>query len=170
LALPFAYATMKVLLDCAEGDQIAFKAGYYPMIQGIKIYAGDATGSAALRASETGDANYRLIEGITGKSQTVRDLAAGGTYFYHVKAHYIDGTESDWSDTRIVTLVDGGHPYEVGDVNHDGNVNITDVTALINELLSGQGNACPMCADVNVDGNVNITDVTALINLLLSGH
>lgn len=170
LALPFAYATMTVLLDCAEGDQIAFKAGYYPMIQGIKIYAGDATGSAALRASETGDANYRLIEGITGKSQMVRDLAAGGTYFYHVKAHYIDGTESDWSDTHIVTLVDGGHPYEVGDVNHDGNVNITDVTALINELLSGQGNACPMCADVNVDGNVNITDVTALINLLLSGH
>ena len=57
-----------------------------------------------------------------------------------------------------------------GDVNDDGNVNIMDVTALIDYLLTGdasgvnQGNA-----DVNGDGSVNITDVTALIDMLLSG-
>ena len=57
-----------------------------------------------------------------------------------------------------------------GDVNGDGNVNISDVTALINYLLSGNAAGVNLGgADVNQDGNVNISDVTALINYLLSG-
>ena len=56
-----------------------------------------------------------------------------------------------------------------GDVNLDGRVNITDVTVLINMLLSG--NVTSPAANVNEDNMVSITDVTALINLLLSkGH
>lgn len=56
-----------------------------------------------------------------------------------------------------------------GDVNMDGTVNITDVTALINMLLTG--NITTPSADVNGDDKVNITDVTALINMLLTkGH
>ena len=53
-----------------------------------------------------------------------------------------------------------------GDVNGDGNVNIADVTELIDILLSGT--TPPMAADGN--GQVNIADVTALIDLLLSGN
>ena len=61
-------------------------------------------------------------------------------------------------------------PVKVGDVNNDGLVNITDVTALINYLLSGDASVINLpAADVNGDGPVNITDVTALINKLLSG-
>ena len=57
-----------------------------------------------------------------------------------------------------------------GDVNGDGSVNISDVTALINYLLSGNAVGVNLGgADVNQDGNVNISDVTALINYLLSG-
>ena len=54
-----------------------------------------------------------------------------------------------------------------GDVNGDGKVNISDVTALINLLLAG--NTPPSTADCNQDGKVNSSDVTALINYLLSG-
>ena len=170
IELPFSYATTSVVLDCAEGDQITFKAGYYPMIQKIQIYAGDATG-ASFRSSESGDENYRLITGITGKSYTVNNLAAGGSFFYQVKALYIDGTESDWSESQLVTLADnGGHGYQVGDVNHDAGVNIADVTALIDMLLSGGAEGCSICADVNSDGAVNIADVTSLIDKLLSGN
>ena len=53
-------------------------------------------------------------------------------------------------------------------MNHDGKVNIGDVTALINALLSEEP-SCPICSDVNQDGKVNIGDVTALINRLLEG-
>ena len=56
----------------------------------------------------------------------------------------------------------------IGDVNGDGNVNISDVTYLIDLLLSN--GAAPAAADVNGDGSVNISDVTYLIDLLLSGH
>ena len=54
-----------------------------------------------------------------------------------------------------------------GDVNGDGSVNISDVTALIDILLSGE--APPQSADCNQDSSVNISDVTALIDYLLSG-
>ena len=57
----------------------------------------------------------------------------------------------------------------LGDVNMDGNINITDVTVLINYLLSGSANPFDeAAADVNHDTNINISDVTALINLILS--
>lgn len=53
-----------------------------------------------------------------------------------------------------------------GDVNGDGEVNITDVTSLIDMLLEGD---VPVNAatDVNGDGEVNITDVTVLVDGLL---
>ena len=54
-----------------------------------------------------------------------------------------------------------------GDVNKDGTVNISDVTALIDILLSGA--EAPAEADCNLDEGVNISDVTALIDYLLSG-
>ena len=58
-----------------------------------------------------------------------------------------------------------------GDVNNDGKVNITDVTVLINYLLSGNAASVNVNAvDVNEDTRVNITDVTVLINYLLSGN
>ncbi len=57
-----------------------------------------------------------------------------------------------------------------GDVNADGSVNISDVTALIDYLLSGNASAIILTnADCNQDGGVNISDVTTLIDYLLSG-
>lgn len=58
-----------------------------------------------------------------------------------------------------------------GDVNDDQDVNISDVTAMIDGLLSGNwDNRNYDNADCNLDGDVNISDVTALIDYLLSGH
>nr|MCR4965192.1 BspA family leucine-rich repeat surface protein [Bacteroidales bacterium] len=55
-----------------------------------------------------------------------------------------------------------------GDVNHDGSVNISDVTALIGLLLAG-GTIDNGAADCNRDGSISISDVTALIDYLLNG-
>ena len=56
-----------------------------------------------------------------------------------------------------------------GDVNGDGNVNISDVTALINYLLSHNATGINLdAANCNQDSTINISDVTALINYLLS--
>ena len=57
-----------------------------------------------------------------------------------------------------------------GDVNKDGQVNISDVTALIDYLLSGNASGISLSgADCNQDNSVNISDVTSLIDYLLSG-
>ena len=57
-----------------------------------------------------------------------------------------------------------------GDVNCDGFVTITDVTDLINYLLSDDAMSVPLeSADCDLDGKANISDVTALIAYLLSG-
>ena len=55
-----------------------------------------------------------------------------------------------------------------GDVDGNGNVNISDVTALINLLLTD--GALSAAADCNQDGKLSINDVTSLINYLLSGQ
>ena len=57
-----------------------------------------------------------------------------------------------------------------GDVNGDGSVSISDVTALIDYLLSGDASAINTdAADCNRDNGVSIADVTVLIDYLLSG-
>ena len=57
-----------------------------------------------------------------------------------------------------------------GDVNDDHAVNISDVTALIDYLLSGNTeNVNLVNADCNLVDGVNIADVTSLIDFLLSG-
>ena len=55
--------------------------------------------------------------------------------------------------------------YVRGDCDQDGLVNISDVSSLIDYLLSGQ--TAPAAADCNQDNSVNIADVTTLIDYLL---
>ena len=56
-------------------------------------------------------------------------------------------------------------PAVAGDVNGDGMVNISDINALINYILSG---GFADAADVNGDGAINIADVNAVIGIILS--
>ena len=60
---------------------------------------------------------------------------------------------------------------QMGDVNNNGTINVADVTALINYVLShnDEGIYLPNC-DVNGDSLITIGDVTMLINYVLSGH
>jgi len=57
-----------------------------------------------------------------------------------------------------------------GDVNDDGEVNISDVTVLIDYLLSGTTSINQQAADLDNSGKVEIGDATILIDKLLSGN
>ena len=79
--------------------------------------------------------------------------------------------ENDGIITFGVVNGDGtapAHGFDLGDVNHDGSVNIADVTALIDYLLGNEDGVCTECADINNDVTINIADVTGLIDMLLS--
>ena len=60
---------------------------------------------------------------------------------------------------------DEPQPGKPGDVNGDGEVNIADVNAVLDMILTG--NNLPS-GDVNGDGEVNIADVNALIDMILN--
>ena len=53
-----------------------------------------------------------------------------------------------------------------GDINGDGEINVSDVTALINKILGSSTYSDAVC-DINGDGEINVSDVTALINMIL---
>ena len=53
-----------------------------------------------------------------------------------------------------------------GDVNSDGEVNIADVNAIIDMILTG---TVDPAGDVNGDSEVNIADVNAVIDIILNG-
>ncbi len=65
----------------------------------------------------------------------------------------------------------GKHKFLRGDVNRDGSVSITDVTALVSIILGKDStetiNYDHDAADVNTDTEITIADVTSLVNIIL---
>ena len=63
--------------------------------------------------------------------------------------------------------------YQRGDVNMDGEIDINDVTRLIDVVLGKDVAYDATAADCNTaagDGGIDINDVTALINRVLTGN
>ncbi len=58
--------------------------------------------------------------------------------------------------------------FILGDVNNDNEVNIADVTTLVDYLLDNSIEINMEAANMNGDDEVNIADVTAIIDYLLT--
>ena len=112
------------------------------------------------------------VDGVTEFEEMFFDCSSlvggkGSTYdANHVDkeyAHIDGGTSNPGYFTEIPA-------FTRGDVDGNGSVNISDVTALIDYLLSGDASAINTdAADCNHDNGVSIADVTVLIDYLLSG-
>ena len=116
-----------------------------------------------------------LADGATRSSITAdamkvssKTLVDGTTYYARVKSTYsgLDETThtTDWGP--VITFVYRTAKPTIGDINADGVVNVSDVTALVNHILGAESYPVSIC-DVNADGEVNVSDVTALVNLIL---
>lgn len=93
----------------------------------------------------------------------------------------VGGAGTIWNETnptdRTYARIDGGSDNPgyftekmiLGDVNHDGAVNVADVTALVNMLNTGNVN-CDIVADVDGDGSITNTDVKALVYSILGSN
>ena len=122
------------------------------------IYVGNDWSTAAVALSDN------MFDGCTslvgGKGTTYNANHVDKTY-----AHIDGGTSNPGY------FSEKGGTFLRGDVNGDGSVNISDVTALIDYLLSGNASGISLSgADCNQDNSVNISDVTSLIDYLLSGR
>ena len=122
------------------------------------IYAGSDWSTAAVTSSS--NMFYGCSSLVGGKGTTYNDSNPRDKAYAH-----IDGGPSNpgYFTDKNASLR--------GDVNGNGIVTISDVTDLIDYLLSGNASGIDLdAADCNFDGIVTINDVTDLIDFLLAGH
>ncbi len=107
-------------------------------------------------------------------SNAYPSLRDGQTYYIVVYTPYFNYSY-DWmwflDDPVPFTIGDWPTPpVETGDVNGDGIINISDVTALIDYLMDNSVAINTETSDVNGDGVINISDVTALTDMMLANN
>ena len=127
----------------------------------MTIIPADNTLSSYTNSTDTWPQGAR--DSLTNNSIPAARVYAGGYMNKPITEMRVDqaaGTAGFW-------LMKADGPL-LGDVNLDGEVNIADVTALIDIILDSTGDEAAGRADINQDGEVGIGDVTALIDLLLS--
>ena len=158
-----------------------------PNADGVTLHASDAIsvvpeeGAQSLRVEISTSSSFptrttwkaTLDEGVfatvpIGEMTGTGSPADGKTYY--VRARYAYGTAgsttasyTDYSPSRIFKYVKA----IPGDVNADGMVNVSDVTALVNRILGDNTYSDAVC-DISADGVVNVSDVTALVNMILA--
>ena len=166
-----------VVLDAPTqaGQKVEFattKNGKRVIISHIEIHNGDVSeATMTLKApAEQGDANYRLVTGITDLFYNITGLTPAKTYRFKVKPLYIDGTEGNWTKNKQVTLA-GQAATLPGDVNNDGKVDVQDVNILVNILLgTDQASNYEGRADVDGNGKVDVGDINTVINTMLNSN
>ena len=92
----------------------------------------------------------------------------GATYYARCKTSYLDfdGNSHTTAYGPVISFVFcASVELQVGDVNGDGEINIADINAVIDMILSEK--VVPS-GDVNGDGEINIADVNTLIDLILT--
>ena len=127
---------------------------------------------------------YYSIDNGPYQTALMRPTGVPDEYVGYIKGYH-QGSEVDY---YVFGADESGHRYQqpvfgeldphhftvsisilLGDVDGDGNVNIADVTALIDYLLSGDASSIVIeNADCNADNEVDIADVTSLIDLILA--
>ena len=111
------------------------------------------------RAGTTGrftDANYTG----TATNTTLTGLAAGTSYQVQVRAVSPED-EGPWSDASAATTT-----YQAEDVNSDGDVDIRDLVAVVENF----GSATPGRNDVDKDTDVDADDIRQVFNAVLDAE
>ncbi len=74
------------------------------------------------------------------------------------------------ADQWMYFFIQSQMDYTPGDVNRDGIIDVSDVTALIASVLGSSVDIDFLAADLTGDGALDVSDVTALIALVLSNN
>ncbi len=151
--------TYTVVLDCnaGAGQKIKFETvanGKRVILTSIHVIDGEHAGKSI-------DIDGVTFTGITTSSYKVTDLDPATTYLYDVKAVF-GAKQSKWSNLISVTTLSG----IIGDVNGDGEVNSSDITALYTFLLTGDMSDI-VNGDQDGDGEINAHDITVVYEIML---
>ncbi|MBQ2585527.1 MAG: C10 family peptidase, partial [Bacteroidaceae bacterium] len=103
------------------------------------------------------------------RSFTLPSTIPTGTYRIIMKAQQTGSSVEKEVYTAEAPEVQINGSFLPGDVDMSGEVNITDVVALVNYILSNDNSSSALSTgDMDGNGSIDITDVVALVNLILS--
>lgn len=167
----------------ANGNQVSYASGKFVTIDGKEYFAGiNANGSAnqpiALDRRYIGD--YAFSEGNTYEMRVVWKQHEPWTFdsssspiakkmskkATRPMPRKMKADDPNYFNNYSVCPLEVKPQSTVGDIDGNGEVNVSDVTALINHILNAATYDSTLC-DIDGNGEVNVTDVTALINILL---
>ena len=152
-------------LDCSNNCLSELSLQGLNSLESLAIYANQIKEAAMgtlvndLRTIPAGNLGDFKVQGGSGEGNVI------------TQAQVMIARNKRWLPKKYVnnTWVDITGDVITGDVNGDGKVNVSDVSALIN-MIMGLTAMDQSAADVNGDGKVNVSDVSALINIILDVH
>lgn len=167
----------------ANGNQVSYASGKFVTIDGKEYFAGinaDGTVNQPIALDRRYIGDYAFSEGNTYEMRVVWKQHEPWTFdsssspiakkmskkAARPMPRKMKADDPNYFNNYSVCPLEVKPQSIVGDIDGNGEVNVSDVTALINHILNAATYDSTLC-DIDGNGEVNVTDVTALINILL---
>lgn len=167
----------------ANGNQVSYASGKFVTIDGKEYFAGinaDGTANQPIALDRRYIGDYAFSEGNTYEMRVVWKQHESWTFdsssspiakkmskkAARPMPRKMKADDPNYFNNYSVCPLEVKPQSIVGDIDGNGEVNVSDVTALINHILNAATYDSTLC-DIDGNGEVNATDVTALINILL---
>lgn len=167
----------------ANGNQVSYASGKFVTIDGKEYFAGinaDGTANQPIALDRRYIGDYAFSEGNTYEIRVVWKQHEPWTFdsssspiakkmskkAARPMPRKMKADDPNYFNNYSVCPLEVKPQSSVGDIDGNGEVNVSDVTALINHILNAATYDSTLC-DIDGNGEVNVTDVTALINILL---
>ena len=167
----------------ANGNQVSYASGKFVTIDGKEYFAGinaDGTANQPIALDRRYIGDYAFSEGNTYEMRVVWKQHEPWTFDSNSSPiskkmskkaarpmpRKMKADDPNYFNNYSVCPLEVKPQSIVGDIDGNGVVNVSDVTALINHILNAATYDSTLC-DIDGNGEVNVTDVTALINILL---
>lgn len=133
-------------------------------------YAAQQDGAIRILASSTKSLPFSGNEGeVATIKLNIGSDVADGDYPLIVKNVIISDADANSYKVDYVKTTLTVSSFTLGDANGDGEVNISDFTAIANFILgTPKPNFVAAAADTNEDGDITVADLTKLVKLILS--
>ena len=145
-------------IECKDADSNGYD--YFSFTTQLAENADDWEAIAAARFGAVSEGDFLVTDELLGQELS---LEAGGDAYKVLKGKYT--LTLNYTDMKLI-IEKVAEPFIKGDVNGDGEVDVRDITALIDVIMNSITDN-PR-ADVSEDGDIDVRDITALIDIIMN--
>ena len=121
-------------------------------------------GSGVCDVPVMGADGYEFTEGYCEQTQTITMQIENDEISSEM--HIIGNQEWSNNNISIVSISN----FQLGDINFDDNINVTDIIMLIEHIISSSiidNDHQLLLSDINSDGNINVSDIVFIVDLII---